>query len=262
MKKYSSELFGSIDEPENFVELLELIGSTPTPDERLVMMWRGQADVRWSIDSAAVRRLRLEGDKSVTENQLIQYEKRLLKRATHKGFRDFNGINLSDFDLLARLQRHGAATRLVDATRNALVALYFCCNDLPKTYGSLLGFHTDYLGGYESEPKEEPYDKVVSGLEKFEHPQTWEPPAITARISAQRSQFLYSALSNSKIGTLRIDQNKNALKAIALSPAMKRICLRRIMETFDIHLLSLFPDIDGFGRANSPAVRQWDNDRW
>ncbi len=93
-------------------------------------------------------------------------------------------------ELLARLQHHGAATRLLDTSRSALVALYFCCVSNPKKMGLLIGVHTDHLAGCESEPDARKYEEVMNDIKDTDTLFTWEPPVITNRIAAQHSQFL------------------------------------------------------------------------
>ena len=261
MKKYKSEVFGELEAPETFTEVLNLALRPPEPRVGRVRMWRGQSDIRWPIHSAAFRRLMLDG-KPPSEDDLSRYEMRLLKHATHKGYRYIDGRRLSDFDLLARLQHHGAATRLIDATRNALVALYFAAISNPRTDGVLIGLNAEFLGGYENEPKEEEYASVIYGLGKFDYPQTWEPPAITNRISAQGSQFLYSHIAISDRGSLAISSDNHALLAIPITSTIKKDILSNLSESFDIRHLTLFPDIDGFCYTNRSDVRQYDVFRW
>lgn len=232
----------------------------PKPDYGIIRMWRGQAQLSWPIHSAAYRRL--AADEPPKDQELIQYEKDLLLRATHRGFRQVDGRSLSDFDLLARLQHHGAATRLVDATRNALVALYFAAAASPQVPGALLGLHAWSLGGYESQPKEDAYEKAIKGIAGLSHPQTWQPPDVSSRIAAQHSQFLFSSFSTSKTGSLCIDPSPGSLLVLAISPSLKRSCLRILSEVFDIRRATLFPDIDGFGRDNAWNIPRGSNYRW
>lgn len=260
MKSFNSEVFGNVQAPQTFDEILSLALDPPKQSYWNVWMWRGQADIAWPIHSAAFRRLK-NSKKSVTERDLMGYEKDLLLNATHKGFRRFEGTQLSDFDLLARLQHHGAATRLLDTTRSVLVALYFACDKLPDNWGALFGFHADYLGGGEGRPLLESYDEVVKRLDRHNHPQTWEPPNISNRVAAQHSQFLYSKLSNSERGSVCVDR-EDMLMTIAIEPELKEKCLRILSSSFDIRGLTLFPDLDGFGNFNSPNFAQYSNHRW
>ncbi|HYI64116.1 MAG TPA: FRG domain-containing protein [Allosphingosinicella sp.] len=226
-----------------------------------VWMWRGQANIEWPIHSSAYRRLALE-KAAPTDDDITYYEKNLLKRATHRGFRIFDGHELSDFDFLARLQHHGAATRLLDATRNALVGLYFACNQMPSRTGALIGFHAYELGGYEGAPVEGGYDATIGDLGRYRHPQTWEPPNVTPRIAAQHSQFLYSSISSDPRGSLWFEECTPRMLVIAVKPRLKAPFLKALSEAFDIRDLTLFPDIFGFATANSASHTQFDYARW
>ena len=248
-------------QPGSFIELLSLLHEIPKTPETRVRMWRGQSDISWPIHSSAYRRLALSED-APTENDLIFYEKAILKQATLRGYRNFEGLRLNDFDLLARLQHHGTATRLVDATRSALVGLFFCAHGNHDKIGALLGIHTDYLGGYEGEYREDTYDEATENIDKYNHPQTWEPPSVSSRVAAQHSQFLFSAVSLSKQGSLAISPEPGALLAIAISPDLKAESLSILSEVYDILLITLFPDLDGFGMANSVHSERWSNYRW
>ena len=261
MNAYNSEIFGEVPKPSSFDELLRLLQEMPETLPRRVRMWRGQSDISWPIHSSAYRRLALTGKKP-TEKGLVYYEKTILQQATHRGYRDIDGMHLTDLDLLARLQLHGTATRLVDATRNALVGLFFGARENFEKTGALFGIHTDFLGGYEGEPNEATYDETTQHLHKYNHPQTWQPPTVSSRVAAQHSQFLFSALSQSKRGSLAIDTEPHALLTIAISPDLKSKVLEILSEVFDIRLLTLFPDLDGFGDANSVDAEQWSNFRW
>ena len=261
MDTYLSKLFGEVPKPGSFEDLLALLQETPNNLPNTVRMWRGQSDIAWPIHSAAYRRLALE-KATPTENDLIFYENDLLKRATHRGYRNFEGVRLNDFDLLARLQHHGTATRLVDATRNALVGMFFCSRENPETVGGLFGFHSEYLGGYEGEPRDETYDEVMKNISNYEHPQTWEPPTVSSRVAAQHSQFLFSALSKSERASLAIAPKPLALLTIAISPELKAEAMNVLSSVFDIRLITLFPDLDGFGMANSVSLGRWSSYRW
>lgn len=247
--------------PTSFDQLIQLIQEPIRQTSGIVRMWRGQADISWPVHSSAYRRLALTSS-SPTEADLRWYEKGLLERATHRGFREIAGKSLSDFGLLARLQHHGAATRLVDATKSALVGLYFAVANHPNKAGLLLGLHTNFLGGHEGEPEQRPYDEIFIDLEALKHPQTWEPPVVSPRIAAQRSQFLYSVVSKQRTGSLWFDESEESYMAIALSPSMKSKSLKILSEVFDIRYETLFPDLDGFGAANSHRIGQWAPYRW
>jgi hypothetical protein len=261
LQTFKSSLFGDASQPDTFEELLSLC-LDPAPDKkRAVRMWRGQGDIDWPIHSAAFRRLALSKS-TVGEKNMEFYEKDLLERATHRGFRRVEGHDISDFDLLARLQHHGTATRLVDFTRSALTALWFAVSSEHSRTGVLFGIHVHSIGGYEGLPEARPYDDIFPDLVKFDYPQTWEPPAVSSRIAAQHAQFVYSDVVDRPTGSLKLPKKPGELLVIALSPDSKKLFSVILSEVFDIRYLTLFPDIEGFGYANSFRFHESENDRW
>lgn len=259
MKRHSSSAFGEMQEPESINELLDVVFDS---DDPVVFMWRGQSDAAWPIHSGAFRRHVADRGTSPNRKGLKFYEKYLLERARHRGFDVVGGRRLSDLELLARLQHHGAATRLVDFTRSALVAVFFACEQHASTTGALLGFHTTYLRGHEGNLDERPYEEIEAKLQETDYPVTWQPPGVSARIAAQGSQFLYSRLSSEPKGSLEVPKKTNSFIAIAISPAMKKRLLPFLRSVCDIHRTSLFPDLDGFAMAHSTAVPVYGNERW
>jgi hypothetical protein len=264
MKTFQSKIYGEISEPSSFQELIELT-LDPAPDQYwFARMWRGQADIDWPLHSTAYRRLSrktyLSGGEAPDEEDLVNYEKQLLRLADHRGFRYQDGRRLPDFELLARLRHHGAATRLIDATRNALVGLWFCCSSLPKKAGLLVGVHTSYISGYEGEAETRDYDEVVADLDE-EQLKTWEPSPHSPRVAAQHSQFLYSALSAEKTGTLVLPEKKSVL-AIAITPQLKAHSEKILSQVFDIRRLTLFPDFDGLSSSRGVDISPAEDDRW
>ncbi|HHX8301718.1 TPA: FRG domain-containing protein [Vibrio diabolicus] len=259
MNYIETKLFGTVAQPSNLIELLSLV-SNHAGERRNVYLWRGQANINWPIHSSAFRRLVSRGN--VRELDMQSYEKYLLGHATHQGYRFENGRELSDFELLAKLQHHGAATRLVDVSRNILVGLWFCCSSEPNEMGLLLGVHSDNLGGGENKGENRPYSEIFEDLEEYEYPQTWQPPTVTKRIAAQGGQFLYSAVSQYPTGSLTLDDSPDANLYVAISPDAKKEFLAQLEGTFDIRYLTLFPDIDGFGYAHSFRYDRFETERW
>ena len=268
MKVFESEIYGNCPQPETFNELVELITNLETDDHDTnrrfvpVRMWRGQSQIAWKIDSSALRRIQIRRDFKDTERELRFYEERLLKHATHKGFRIQDGRELSDLELLAKLQHHGAATRLVDFSRNAFIGLWFATNYDPEKTGILIGIHAHYIGGQESRLEEGNYKEIIDKCSKYEHPQVFESPSVSPRIASQHAQFLYSKVSSAKTGTLQIPKKPEANIFIAISPKFKKVCLEIMESAFDFRTKTLFPDLDGFGLANRFDVDTYSMDRW
>jgi hypothetical protein len=91
---------------------------------------------------------------------------------------------------------------------------------------------------------------------------TWEPAPNSPRIVGQHSQFLYSALSNQKTGSLLLPSEKGSVLMMAITPDLKRKSLKILSEVFDIRRTTLFPDFDGFSFAYNVNENPEGDHRW
>ncbi|RZK35687.1 MAG: FRG domain-containing protein [Hymenobacter sp.] len=262
MKSFTNEIHKGIYCPESFDEMMRVVAEAPEGRNSLVRMWRGQSNADWQLHSAAYRRIAAAKNRAIVEKDIIFYEEILLKHAKHKGFNYLDGHELSDLELLSRLQHHGAATRLVDFTRSALIALWFCISGEPNETGVLAGIHAHFIGGYEGELDKRTYNDVINGLETIQHPMTWEPPLVTPRIAAQHSQFVYSDVCDLPTGSLKLPKEEESRLFIAVTPALKASLKAILSDVFDIRATTIFPDLDGFCLANGPAITPDDMLRW
>ena len=141
-----SPLYGELPAPETLGELLAYVESVSWAYAGFAG-WRGQAEIDWRLDSTAARRLfnhQSSWPEDMTEWEPLErlvrnYEGRLLEqtRMAGHGFRD--GREFTDLELLSVLQHYGAATRLLDFSRNVFVALWFACRSRPDSWGLLMG---------------------------------------------------------------------------------------------------------------------------
>jgi FRG domain len=265
MQKYYSDLFGEVVQPDNFIELLTLITRNDLFKKRNVWMWRGQASIKWSIDSGAFRKLARFKD-NPTEQDLLYYEKTLLKQARHKGY-DLHtqGTTLSDMELLSRLQHHGAATRLVDFSKNSLIALWFCVGSsaYKDETGLLLGIHSNYIGGsVEGILENEDYSSSMAELHTYNYPMFIEVPVVSKRIASQHGVFLYSDIIHDVKGSLKLADKPHGNMFIAITPELKVETRQVLIESFDIRNETLFPDLDGFSMANNTYSNPSEMYRW
>jgi hypothetical protein len=203
----------------------------------------------WLLDNAAV-----------TENVMREYERRLLSVARLAGHGN-TGRDLSDLELLAKLQHHGAATRLVDFTRNASIALWFACRAYPDDWGIVFGAKLDsvqWVANEQTLKKALPELLADAGGRMM----AWRPSALSPRIPAQAGFFLWSEVrGNCDWGSLgeaspcvsttanpaQLDEH---FAAIAISPDLKRYMATRWETVLGLSEQTLFPDFDGFAAAN------------
>ncbi len=270
MEKYVSELWGEIEKPENFVELITSITKSKMPGIN-VSYWRGQADISWQLNPSIVRKIKLEKNNQnkngkVLDETISYWEEILLNKAKKNLYNyDDCGRKLTDIELLAKLQHYGAATRLLDFSKNVLIALWFCVSEpeYKNKTGLLLGIDTTIMSGMENK-----FDFEMNYLEFSEHIRKArdiyiiDSPANIQRISSQNSVFLCSKSVDEKYGCFLLPDGELYKKVIAISPQLKSECLKILSECFNITPLTIYPDIEGFAKANSTKWRLSEFTRW
>ena len=128
-----------MNEPIKSIE--EFIAWTKQLEGRL-LLYRGLANADWEVESSAHRRIKEPQGASpppiVFQNYIVQ----LLESAGLQGFRERQDRRLSDLELMAELQHYGAATCLIDFTTNALIALWFACEEKLDKSGKVVAMET------------------------------------------------------------------------------------------------------------------------
>ena len=129
--------------PDHSVIIIERIGdlSSPQSAERgYRFVWRGVSNIGYRFDPGIVRRIAREqydGDAAeVTEEDVQVAEAALLGEARTLGLHQRPGLpELTDDELRALLQHHGAATRLLDVSTNAFIALWMAVSNQRERRG-------------------------------------------------------------------------------------------------------------------------------
>ena len=234
-----------------------------------VLAFRGQEDEKWCLESSAERRLKQSGNQGRRLDQLfIEYHKNLLSKCKLKNYDRREGKPLHELELLADLRHHGAATCLIDFTRNALVALWFACekseadgkvfvvntadkqtfleiapDDIEgKSIEKILRFQTRGKG-QATEPQDKETFEATPSRPNFWH---WTPAHLNERITAQHSLFLFGLSSSGE---------PKEQETILIKSENKAQMRQKLKEIHDIHEESLFPDFVGFAytqRHNAP----------
>ena len=269
-------MWKKIPKPDNFLELLSLVFENRKKCGCNVSYWRGQANIDWKLDSSIVRKALKELPNIIDPQKIEQcidfWEGRMLSKAK-KSLYDYDGQGrkISDIELLAKLQHFGAATRLLDFSKNVLNALWFCVSDQKYTTdtGILLGIDTDVIAGIGESyfNFNQDYSSFCQTLEKVDaqgNLYIWmiDAPVVTQRISAQHSVFLCSKCEMSPYGYFVLPKEEKYLKVIAISPELKVEALQILSSHFDITPYTVFPDIEGFASANSSQWHFSEFDRW
>jgi FRG domain len=249
------EVYGSCLAPAYPSQLLIALGYLASLP---IGAWRGQASTDWSLDPSLVRRYRQHGQDgpgaTLTEPRLRAVEKALVERARAAGL----GDDLDELELLARLQHHGAATRLLDCSRNAFVALWFACRWEPEHDGVLIAFE---LGENAVHLDTQLLRHGVDDLLAMAAGRLlwWQPRSLSPRISAQQAVFVFGEVVDEPWGSIRLGQGGVSLGGTGAVPGAALIFvsaqLKAALNGMWEPLLgfseeSLFPDFDGFALAH------------
>ncbi len=181
--------------------------------------------------------------------------KKLIEDAHLMGHDQKDGQRLFDLDLLAELQHFGAATCLIDFTRDALVALWFACQQSSKgpANGKVFAvrivparFRTIDTKLIEEDIDhflaQDPKDFSTQDPKDFyaqEYLYQWQPKHQNNRIIAQKSVFVFGG---SKIET--------EAECVIIESSKQEI-LKSLDKLSGITEASMFPDFDGFARLHA-----------
>lgn len=163
---------------------------------------------------------RLRGNLQGTEIELL----RLFKQRAVPYLR---AIPRDDWEWLAVAQHHGLATRLLDWTRNPLVAAYFAVEDDLEIDCAVYVYRNKYYLGTDNYP------------DPFEYPRVGKfvPPHVSERIIAQAGLFTIHPNPAEPFANENVDKITIATEA--------RRSIRHTLYRYGIHRASLFPGLDG-----------------
>ena len=228
-----------MSEPIKSVE--EFIAWTKQLDGQL-LLYRGLADADWEVESSAYRRIRVSQEEPLPVT-FQNYIEQLLNTSGLQGFRYQHDRKLSDLELLAELQHHGAATCLIDFTENALIALWFACREELHKDGKVVAMATDDLDKFSTVNYEDLSKPIMDFLNKGKL-WKWTPSSSpTKRIVAQQSVFVF--------GEEMIEENLYKYKKIRIDAGSKKDIIETLEKSFGVKEKHLFNDLAGFALYNA-----------
>ena len=202
------------------------------------------------------------------------YEQELVNEARLAGhdLGDF-GRRLSQFEVLASLQHHGAATRFLDFTLNAYVALWFASQVNIFAFGLVVAIVSDFATSRapDSYPTTVPAEtiggSVADALQAYPaRVLLWRPRVGYDRMLAQQSLLAFSTGTANPWGSFgfaRSDDGPALLSApeiasigrdllgIAIPPSLKGEVRYQGAALFGYSPANLFPDLSGFSQWHS-----------
>ena len=210
-------------------------------------LYRGLRKASWQVEAASFRRVNRNREVE------IDYLEDLLKKARNRRFDRREGVKLHALEILADLQQNGAATCLMDFTRDSLVALWFACQSQESkeeiedgkvvalsVFGNTkISEPTDegaFLEGSTPKSKRGVMDAILTTNKLW----VWEALRLNERITVQKSVFVFGGKEfNQEIPTAIISKDA------------KQNILRDLDKGFGISSESLFPDMSGFAQENA-----------
>lgn len=196
----------------------------------------------------------------INQQYFIDYHRQeILEPARMNGYGIKDGRKLSDLELLAELQHYGAATCLIDFTRDFFVALWFACqpckdddndeqggkvfilntND-PEAFRSIEQKDLHHKGGIEAALNFQTREQENDNEEMAPSYWHWSPHGMNQRILRQNSLFVF--------GKPSIDAD--LIMGEITIPQADKNCVLRELESLGTTRESLFKDMPGFASVH------------
>ncbi len=139
-------------------------------------------------------------------------------------------VKSTNWEFLALAQHHGMPTRLLDWSRNPLVAAFFAVEEKHNGDSVIYAFHHNTFIQVDENP--DPFKRMTVG--KF------IPNHITPRITAQTGLFTIHPNPREPLNSENIQR--------WIIPSDSRKALKHALYKYGIHRASLFPDLDGLSK--------------
>ena len=207
-------------------------------------LFRGLSKDNYEIEASAYRRI----ETNKIPARLLKANEELIEKARVRGHDQLNGQRLTDLELLAQLQHYGAATCLIDFSRNALVALWFACQQSSngEANGKVVAVRSDDPARFKTvtsdiiENKIKCFFKPIDYRVDARYPlYQWEPKYQNNRIIAQNSVFVF--------GGAELETEDECV----ITLGSKQDILESLDRLFGITEASMYPDFDGFARLHA-----------
>lgn len=143
--------------------------------------------------------------------------------------------SLDKWNLMTLAQHYGLATRLLDWTRNPLVALYFATENVNEKCDGVV-YILDFDNRVLVTDTKSPFEITISGV--------FIPTGLSARVISQRGVFTISNKPNKPFDEL-VDYFKFHRIII---PAKSKYEIQKCLELYGINEYSIYQDLDSLSK--------------
>lgn len=222
---------------EELRELLDVMGKRTTGK-----LYRGQADSSWELDASTTR------EPKYVENEAQMYYDILSVKP------DAFQNDTTVYERLITMQHFGMPTRLLDITRNPLIAIFFACNNMQRarydgtvyTFDpdnkEFLNFENVRLDGlkllFDDSNNDFTDEEKEENLEFLDSVVYLKGVAKNPRISRQSGDFIFVGRGENAKEQLN---DKISLTIIIDAPT-KKVLIEQL-ESLNIHGGSVYPDL-------------------
>jgi FRG domain-containing protein/SET domain-containing protein len=228
--------------------------------------YRGQQRKHWPLLPTIMRNGLFNRDRSQAFDLETESEIREEFAVRGPALSGVETIPQNEWDAYFLMQHYGAPTRLIDWTESPLIALYFAVRDNPGYYDSAVWILDPFELNQRVIDREEVIAPSAPGTSKaaVKKVSQWLPGRFTSsrtmpkdpvavlpthfvrRISSQKSCFTIHGIKSNGFDKF---QHKNpCLKRIVI-PGFAAPSIRRSLQTQGIDETTIFPDLEGLGRA-------------
>ncbi|HHX8454254.1 TPA: FRG domain-containing protein [Vibrio diabolicus] len=215
------------------LELLHRVFSSFRSQNGHGYWFRGHADLQWDLTPSAGR---------------VGYrlpDNRDLGRC-HEWCQDAHSLTTfpeSFIERLAIAQHHGLATRLLDWTKNPLVACFFAVSALPEKDAAIYALESLSLHTRAT------IQITRENLESFSGVMGYHPKAINSRLVSQQGLFTVHCPAHEPLPITQslFELNETNVKRFVI-PSDKKASIRQMLDNYGVNEATLFPDLDGLAR--------------
>lgn len=189
---------------------------------RAIVIYRGVRRVDYDLKP------RIGRYKKLRSNEIKKEEKTILRLFKEQSLPYLNIVPNTDWEWMAIAQHHGLPTRLLDWTRNPLVAAYFSVERKHDDDSIIYALKENKYVNIEKDKN--PF--AVSTVKRF------IPRHITRRITAQAGVFTIHPDPRAEF------KNDKRVTRLIIKHNFRKT-LKDTLYRYGIHRASLFPDLDG-----------------